>query len=136
MPPNRIVALFAPFIALAAGVAATWLTNHVSGLDVSAGQMEAIFIAALTAVLAPAAQWMHGSQKLAHVEAELERAALDADTRAAELAGAPELDPGEEYEDEYGDEDEIDDYEAALGDGDAGDREPALDEPGPVPSGA
>ena len=37
MPPNRIVALFAPFVALAAGVAATWLTDHVSGLDVSAG---------------------------------------------------------------------------------------------------
>ena len=124
MPPNRIVALFAPFIALGAGVTATWLTNHVSGLDVSAGQMEAIFIAALTAVLAPAAQWMHGSQKLAHVEAELERAALDADTRAAEMAGAPELDPVEAYDeaDGYGDEDDA--------------YEDALDEPEAAPSGA
>ena len=132
MPPNRIVALFAPFIALAAGVAATWLTNHVSGLEVSAGQMEAIFIAALTAVLAPAAQWLHGSQKLAHVEAELERAALDADTRATELAGPPELDPVEEDDDDYEDEAFADDYEAALDE----DDEPAPDEPGPVPSGA
>jgi len=124
VPPNRIVALFAPFIALAAGVAATWLTNHVSGLQVSPGQMEAIFIAALTAVLAPAAQWMHGSQKLAHVEAELERAALDADTRAAEMAGAPELDPVEAYDeaDGYGDEDDA--------------YEDALDEPEAAPSGA
>ena len=124
MPPNRIVALFAPFIALAAGVAATWLTNHVSGLQVSPGQMEAIFIAALTAVLAPAAQWLHGSQKLAHVEAELERAALDADTRAAEIAGAPEPDPVEEYDDagEYGDEDDA--------------YEDALEEPDAAPSGA
>jgi len=122
VPPNRIVALFAPFIALAAGVAATWLTNHVSGLEVTPGQMEAIFIAALTAVLAPAAQWLHGSQKLAQIEAQLERAALDADTRASELAGPPELDPDEGYDDE--DEALADDYEAAL------------DEPEPVPSGA
>jgi hypothetical protein len=122
VPTNRIVALFAPFIALAAGVAATWLTNHVSGLEVTPGQMEAIFIAALTAVLAPTAQWLHGSQKLAHVEAQLERAALDADTRAYELAGAPELDAVEEYDDE--DEDLADDYEAAR------------DEPEPAPSGA
>jgi hypothetical protein len=124
LPPNRIVALFAPFIALAAGVAATWLTNHVSGLQVSPGQMEAIFIAALTAVLAPAAQWLHGSQKLAHVEAELERAALDADTRAAEIAGAPELEPVEAYDDagEYGDDEDA--------------YEDALDEPDAAPSGA
>ena len=121
MPPNRIVALFTPFIALAAGVAATWLTNHVSGLEVSPGQLEAIFIAALTAVLAPAAQWIHGSQKLAHVEAELERAALDADTRAAELAAAPEP-YEEEGDDDYGDEQ--DGYEAAL------------EEPEAAPSGA
>ena len=122
MPPNRIVALFAPFIALAAGVTATWLTNHVSGLEVSPGQLEAIFIAALTAVLAPTAQWLHGSQKLAHVEAQLERAALDADTRATELAGPPELDPVDEYD--YEDEDMAGEYEAAL------------DESEPVPSGA
>ena len=126
MPPNRIVALFAPFIALAAGVAATWLTNHVSGLEVSPGQMEAIFIAALTAVLAPAAQWIHGSQKLAHVEAELERAALDADTRASELAGPPELSMGYEGEASY--EEETGEY----ADGYAA----ALDEPEAVPSGA
>ena len=122
MPPNRIVALFAPFIALAAGVTATWLTNHVSGLEVSPGQLEAIFIAALTAVLAPTAQWLHGSQKLAHVEAQLERAALDADTRATELAGPPELDPVDEYD--YEDEDMAGEYEAAL------------DESEPVPPGA
>jgi hypothetical protein len=125
VPPNRIVALFAPFIALAAGVAATWLTDHVSGLDVTPGQLEAIFIATLTAVLAPAAQWLHGSQKLAHIEAELERAALDADRRATELVLA------EPYEPE--DDDDYDEYEVdELGD----DYEAARDEPDAVPAGA
>jgi len=126
VPPNRIVALFAPFVALAAGVAATWLTDHVSGLDVSAGQLEAVFIAALTAVLAPAAQWLHGSQRLARFEAELERAALDADTRAAEIAGEQDLIEGEDDYGEY--EDEPDDPAADYAD--------ALDEPEPVPAGA
>ena len=126
MPPNRIVALFAPFVALAAGVAATWLTDHVSGLDVSAGQLEAVFIAALTAVLAPAAQWLHGSQKLARFEAELERAALDADTRAGEIAGEQDLIEGEDDYGEY--EDEPEDPAADYAD--------ALDEPEPVPAGA
>ena len=128
MPPNRIVALFAPFVALAAGVAATWLTDHVSGLDVSEGQLEAVFISALTAVLALAAQWLHGSQKFARFEAELERAALDADTRAAEIAGEQDLVTAE---DEYGAyEDEPEDPAADYAD--------ALDEPEPepVPAGA
>ena len=120
MPPNRIVALFAPFIALAAGVAATWLTDHVSGLEVSPGQLEAVFIATLTAVLAPAAQWLHGSQKLSRIEAELERAALDADTRASELAGSRDLEtayePEDGYEEEYEPEDLEDGYGAALDD--------------------
>ena len=123
MPPNRIVALFAPFIALAAGVAATWLTNHVSGLDVSPGQLEAIFIATLTAVLAPAAQWLHGSQKFARIEAELERAALDADRRATELVLAEPYEPDDDYDD-YEADDLGDDYEAAR------------DEPDAVPAGA
>jgi hypothetical protein len=123
VPPNRIVALFAPFIALAAGVAATWLTDHVSGLDVSPGQLEAIFIATLTAVLAPAAQWLHGSQKLATIEAELERAALDADRRATELVLAEPFEPDDDY-DEHGADDLGDDYEAAR------------DEPDAVPVGA
>ena len=124
MPPNRIVALFAPFIALAAGVAATWLTDHVSGLDVTPGQLEAIFIATLTAVLAPAAQWLHGSQKLAHIEAELERAALDADRRATELVLAEPYEPEDDEYDEYEGDDLGDDYEAAR------------DEPDAVPAGA
>jgi hypothetical protein len=128
VPTNRIVALFAPFIALAAGVAATWLTEHVSGLDVSPGQLEAIFIATLTAVLAPAAQWLHGSQKLSRIEAELERAALDADTRAAELAGARDLEVAYEPEEDDGDEyepEDLDGYDAAF-----------EEEPGIAPAGA
>jgi hypothetical protein len=128
VPPNRIVALFAPFIALAAGVAATWLTQNVSGLQVTPGQLEAIFIATLTAVLAPAAQWLHGSQKLSRIEAELERAALDADTRAAELAGERDLEvayEAEEDDDEYASDELEDDYAAAF-----------EDEPGIAPAGA
>jgi len=123
VPPNRIVVLFAPFIALAAGVAATWLTDHVSGLEVSPGQLEAIFIATLTAVLAPAAQWLHGSQKFAHFEAELERAALDADRRATELVLATPYEPEDDY-DEYDADDLGEDYVAAR------------DEPDAVPAGA
>jgi hypothetical protein len=127
VPTNRIVALFAPFIALAAGVTATWLTDHVTGLQVSPGQLEAIFIATLTAVLAPAAQWLHGSQKLARIEAELERAALAADTRAAELAGEHDLEAHREPDDDY------DEYDA---DGLDDDYAAALDEPDAVPAGA
>ena len=93
----------------------------------SAGQLEAVFIAALTAVLAPAAQWLHGSQKLARFEAELERAALDADTRAAELAGEQDLVAAE---DEYGD------YEDELGRIRPPTTRTRCDEPEPVPAGA
>ena len=77
-------------------------------------------------MLALAAQWLHGSQKFARFEAELERAALDADTRAAELAGEQDLVAAE---DEYGAyEDEPEDPGADYAD--------ALDEPEPVPAGA
>ena len=63
MPPNRIVALLTPVIALAAGVAATWLADNARPGHVRQSELQAVFVAGLLAVLAPAAQWLHGFQK-------------------------------------------------------------------------
>jgi hypothetical protein len=116
MTPNRIVALLTPVVAIAAGAASTWLADNISGLDIEAGQLEAIFLAGLAAVLAPAAQFLYGGQKYERHEQELERAALEADREAAEqVAMADVYADGEDYE-EY---DEYDEY-----DGDAYDEVP------------
>jgi hypothetical protein len=130
MPPNRIVALFTPLIALASGALATWLADNVSGLEVSAGQLEAIFLAGLAAVLAPAGQWLYGSQKYERHQEELERRALDADAEAAARASEPDAYYDDDaYDDGY---DEDDDYDAAPEageyDDDADDYEAALAE--------
>ncbi len=87
MPPNRIVALFTPVIAVAAGGAATWLADNV-GLNVSSGELQAVFIAGLLAVLAPAAQWLHGFQKFEAHQESLDHEALAADEQAAADASA------------------------------------------------
>src|SRR5688500_6428160 len=105
MPPNRIVALLTPAIAVAAGAVSTWLADNVSGLDLEAGQLEAIFVVALAAVLAPAAQFLHGWQKYEQHEEELEREALEADREAAQPPAVPNA-----Y---YIDDDEDDDYDPA-----------------------
>jgi hypothetical protein len=125
MPPNRIVALFTPIIAVAAGGVATWLADNV-GLNVDQGELQAVFVAGLLAVLAPAAQWLHGNQRWERYQQDLDQAALQADTEAAARAG----DAGEEpYED-----DEYDDYEDDGYDDDEDgvdeDYEAARDEPG------
>ncbi len=133
MPPNRMVALLTPVVALAAGGAATWLADNL-GIQVDATELQAIFVAAIVAVLAPAAQWLYGSQKFERHQAELEQLALKADTESAERAteadmeaatGAyeDEADDGEYdeddddgYDDEYAaadDDDYDDDYESA-----------------------
>ena len=125
MPPNRIVALFTPVIAVAAGGAAAWLADNV-GLDISSGQLQAVFIAGLAAVLAPAAQWLHGFQKFEIHQQDLDALALAADAEAAAVASAVDEDDEAEYDDEYeydDDEDGVDDeYEAARDE--AGDPEP------------
>lgn len=118
MPPNRMVALFTPVIALAAGSAAAWLANL--GLDVSATEMEAVFVAALAAVLAPAAQWLHGSQKYERHQAELEQLALAADTEAAEQTAEAEMNAAGHDEDEE-DDGYYDDDDDGHGYADAGD---------------
>ena len=130
MPPNRMVALLTPVVALAAGGIATWLADNL-GVNVQAEEVQAIFIAALIAVLAPAAQWLHGSQKFERHQAELEQLALKADTKAAEQAAESEMeaaagayqveddggdyDDDDGYDDEYADDDgdDYDDYESA-----------------------
>ena len=130
MPPNRMVALLTPVAALAAGGVATWLADNL-GVQVEANEVQAIMVAALLAVLAPAAQWLYGSQKYEQQQAQLDRLALEADTKAAEQASELEMeaatgaiddeDDGDDYDDddgyddaydEYADEDN-DDYDAA-----------------------
>ena len=107
MPPNRMVALLTPVAALAAGGVATWLAKNL-GVNVEADEVQAIMVAALIAVLAPAAQWLHGSQKFERHQAELETLALQADTKAAELAAEAEMATAGAYEDEgeYDDDDD------------------------------
>ena len=131
MPPNRMVALLTPVVALAAGGAATWLADNL-GIQVEASELQAIFVAAIVAVLAPAAQWLYGSQKYERHQAELEQLALKADTEAAARATEvdmeaaadayeDEVDDGDYdeddyddgYEDEYAADDDYDDYESA-----------------------
>jgi hypothetical protein len=125
MPPNRIVALFTPVVAVAAGAVATWLADNV-GLHVSEGELQAVFIAGIAAVLAPSAQWLHGFQKYEAHQQVLDQAAQAADEQAVAVAEddfEPEdayedhidadfedAEPGDEYED---DEPYEDDYEAA-----------------------
>lgn len=128
MPPNRMVALLTPVVALAAGGAATWLADNL-GIQVEASELQAIFVAAIVAVLAPAAQWLYGSQKYERHQAELEQLALKADTEAAarvteadmeaaieyeDEAGESDYDEDDDgYEDEYAADDDYDDYESA-----------------------
>ena len=85
MAPNRVVALFAPLCAIAAGACATWLAEQFPGIDVPASALEEIFIAGALAALAPALQWLHGWQKYEAREAEAELAAEKAE------AGTPDV---------------------------------------------
>ncbi len=132
MPPNRMVALLTPVVALGAGGGATWLADNL-GIQVDPAELQAIFIAAIIAVLAPAAQWLYGSQKFERHQAELEQLALKADTESAAQASEAEMeaaagayededddgeyaDDDDGYDDEYAaadDDDYDDDYESA-----------------------
>jgi hypothetical protein len=109
MPPNRMVALLTPVVALAAGGAATWLADNL-GIQVDANELQAIFVAAIVAVLAPAAQWLYGSQKFERHQAELEQLALKADTESAARAAEADMEASAAaYEDEADDGDDYDD---------------------------
>src|SRR5262245_52656910 len=115
MPPNRMVALLTPVVALAAGGAATWLADNL-GIRVDAAELQAIFVAAIVAVLAPAAQWLYGSQKFERHQAELEQLALKADTESAARAADADMEAAAAYEDEYDDEDDGDDADGYYDD--------------------
>lgn len=110
MPPNRIVALLTPVIAVAAGGAATWLADNV-GIQVSQSQLQAVFVAGLLAVLAPAAQWLHGFQKYEQHQQDLDHQALQADADAAARASAVDEEPYDEGADDYGDDYDDEGYE-------------------------
>jgi hypothetical protein len=134
MPPNRMVALLTPVIAVAAGAGATWLAE--AGLDVSATELQAVFVAALAAVLAPAAQWLHGSQRYERHQSELEQLALVADTQAAAQAGEAQINAAGSYEDEDDDADDDGYYDDGYADdgGDDADYDEAAREPQPAPA--
>lgn len=134
MPPNRMVALLTPVVALAAGGAATWLADNL-GIQVDAAELQAIFVAATVAVLAPAAQWLYGSQKFERHQAELEQLALKADTESAARAAEADMEAAAgAYEDEADDgdydedDDGYDDEEYAEADDDYDDYESAREE--------
>jgi len=122
-----MVALLTPVVALGAGGAATWLADNL-GIQVDPAELQAIFIAATIAVLAPAAQWLYGSQKFERHQAELEQLALKADTESAAQASEAEMeaatgayeDQGDdgEYDDDDDDDDGYDDEYAAAADDD------------------
>jgi hypothetical protein len=101
-----------------------------------------VFVAALLAVVTPAAQWLHGSQKFERHQQDLEAAALEADTQAAAAASVVDVDDYDEYDDDetddYGDEhdDEEEDDDDVDQDVDD-DYAAARDEPAqPVTAGA
>jgi 5'-deoxynucleotidase YfbR-like HD superfamily hydrolase len=96
MQPNRIVALITPFCALAAGWVASWIAQNFPDADISKESLQAVFIGGMLAVIAPAAQWLHGWQKYEERQAETERIAIVADA----VAGEPDLEEPEDVFDE------------------------------------
>jgi hypothetical protein len=123
MSPNRIVALLTPAFALAAGWAATWLADNVPGMTVSADQLQAVFIAGALAVLAPAAQWLHGWQKYEERLGAADQIATVVDAAGAE--SEPDLD------DLALADDDLDDLEEELAEFD----DVAAEDEEPVPAG-
>jgi hypothetical protein len=110
MQPNRIVALITPFCALAAGWVASWIAQNFPNADISKESLQAVFIGGMLAVIAPAAQWLHGWQKYEERQAETDRIAIVADAITAE----PELEESEDvFDEDLGAEDfdELDEFE-------------------------
>jgi hypothetical protein len=120
MSPNRIVAVLTPLVfAPVAGAIAAWIANNIPGAEISARNLEEVFIGGALIGLAPAAQWLHGWQKYEARKAEQEHAIElgIAPAAASGAAIAPEFadetedfEPAEteELEDEF---DELDDLE-------------------------
>ena len=97
MSPNRVVAVLTPLVfAPAAGAIAAWIANNIPGAEISARNLEEVFIGGALIGLAPAAQWLHGWQKYEARKAEQEN--------AVELANAPAAAPGAAIAPELADE--------------------------------
>jgi hypothetical protein len=106
MSINRVVALLTPLVfAPLAGACAAWLAEHFPGAEVSADQLQQIFIAGALVALAPALQWLHGWQK--H-EARLAAADASEQTLPTVSDEEPELEPGDAEDEFDGDDDEFD----------------------------
>ena len=107
MSPNRIVALITPVCALAAGWVASWIAQNFPDANISKESLQAVFIGGMLAVLAPAAQWLHGWQKFEERQADADRLATVADAIAAE----PELEEDLESEDLFDEDLEVDELD-------------------------
>jgi hypothetical protein len=110
MQPNRIVALITPFCALAAGWVASWIAQNFPNADVSKESLQAVFIGGMLAVIAPAAQWLHGWQKYEERQSETDRLAVLADAAVAAPAFEEDLE-AEDLLDEDLDADDLDELD-------------------------
>ncbi len=137
MSPNRIVALVIPVCALAAGWAATWLADHVPGMNISADSLQAVFVAGAVAVLAPALHWLYGWQKWEARQADALDAAARGVVPAAPVAvpvavAAPpvedELEPADEDDDDFDELDDLVDFDDL--------EDTSVDDEEPVPAGS
>jgi hypothetical protein len=135
MSPNRIVALVTPVCALAAGWAATWLADNVPGMNFTKENLQAVFIAGAVAVLAPAAQWLHGWQKWEQRNEDALAAAANGfppqTPDVAPVAVAPVADDDISEDDGF---DDLDDLEDLVDFDDLEDT--AVDEEEPVTAGS
>ena len=112
MSPNRVVAVLTPLVfAPAAGAIAAWIANNIPGAEISARNLEEVFIGGALIGLAPAAQWLHGWQKYESRQAEQEHAVELATSAAAAETVIAASEPEEEPEDFEDDFDELDDLE-------------------------
>jgi hypothetical protein len=112
MSPNRVVAVLTPLVfAPAAGAIAAWIANNIPGAEISARNLEEVFIGGALIGLAPAAQWLHGWQKYETRQAEREQAVEAATSAAAAETILAASEPDEEIEDFEDDYDEVDDLE-------------------------
>lgn len=143
MTPNRIVAVLTPLVfAPAAGAVAAWVAKHAPGVDLSANELQNIFIAGALIALAPAAQWLHGWQKYEDRQAQGEQAIELAAASAALPFAAEEFAPGEPEDEELVEEEGEDDGEMTLDEldelvaaGDEDEDEDPLIAGSPLPAG-
>jgi hypothetical protein len=120
LSPNRIVALITPVCALAAGWVASWIAQNFPNADISKESLQAVFIGGMLAVIAPAAQWLHGWQKFEERQADADRLASIADAAVAQPDLAEDLGSedllDEDFDvDDLGELDEFEDLEEELG---------------------